>query len=228
MSGVPADRANWNARRTSGAALADLRLYLVTDRNLTQGRNLLEVVDAAIAGGVTAVQLREKELPGRQFTELALAFRRLTRERGALFLVNDRVDIALAVDADGAHVGQDDIPAAMARRLLGPDRVLGVSARTPEQARAAEADGADYIGAGAVFATSTKIDAESIGLGGLVAIARAVHIPVVAIGGINNANAAAVLETGVDGLAVVSAIVAARDVAAAATALRRTVDSVRH
>lgn len=206
----------------------DPSLYVVTDRPLARGRPLEAVVRAAIAGGATAVQLREKEASTRTFLELAQALRALTREAGVTFIVNDRIDVALAVDADGVHVGQDDMPAALARRLIGPDRILGVTAANEEQARRAQDDGADYIGCSAVFATATKRDAGvPLGLEGLRRLARAVRIPVVAIGGINAANAAGVMGCGVAGIAVVSAVVAAEDVEAAARELRRIVDGER-
>jgi thiamine-phosphate pyrophosphorylase len=209
-------------------AVADrsLRVYVVTDRRLQAGRSEVEVVAAAIAGGATAVQLRGKELTGRELVEVGRALRELTRRAGVLFLVNDRVDVALAVDADGAHVGQDDLPAAVARRLLGPGRILGVSAATPEEARAAEAAGADYLGVGSVFATATKADAGApIGPAGLRAVVGATRLPVVAIGGITADNAVDVMAAGAAGVAVISAVVGAEDVTAAARRLAASVEA---
>ncbi|MCL4426155.1 MAG: thiamine phosphate synthase [Firmicutes bacterium] len=198
-----------------------LRLYLVTDRRLSQGRGEEEVVTAALAGGVTAVQLRGKEMTTRQLVAVGERLREITRRVGALFLVNDRLDVALAVEADGVHLGQDDLPLDRVRRLAGRRFLIGISAENPREAQEAEAGGADYIGAGAVFPTGTKADAgHPIGLEGLAAIVASVKIPVVAIGGINAANAATVLKTGAAGIAVVSAIVAAPDVTAAAAELR--------
>lgn len=206
----------------------DLTLYVVTDRGLARGRPLTEVVAQAIAGGATAVQLREKAASTREMVELALALRRVTREAGVALIIDDRVDVALAVDADGVHVGQDDMPAALARRLIGPERILGVTAGTEEEARRAEADGADYLGCTAVFPTATKPDhREPLGLEGLERLVRAVRIPVVAIGGIHAANAADVVARGAAGVAVVSAVMAADDVRAAARQLREAVERAR-
>lgn len=205
----------------------DLSVYVVTDRDLARGRPLDSVVAAAIAGGATAIQLREKKATTRDFVELAWVLRRLTQEAGVLLIVNDRIDVALAVDADGVHVGQDDMPARLARQLIGPERILGVTAGTEEEARRAQEDGADYLGCTAVFPTATKPDhREPLGLDGLQRLARAVSIPVVAIGGIHAGNAADVLARGAAGIAVVSAVMAADDVEAATRQLRRIVDEV--
>lgn len=205
----------------------DWTLYVITDAKLSRGRSHLEVIRAAIAGGATVVQYREKEGTTRQLIEEARALRELTRQAGVPLIVNDRVDIALAVDADGVHVGQDDMPAPLARKLMA-GKIVGVSATNPEEAWQAERDGADYIGAGPIFATPTKPDAAPpIGLEGLAEICRRVSIPVVAIGGINEENAAAVIKAGADGVAVVSAIVAAPDVEAAARRLREVVEAAR-
>ncbi len=203
-------------------------LYVITDAKLSRGRSHLEVIRAAIAGGATVVQYREKERTTRQMVEEARALRDLARRAGIPFIVNDRVDIALAVDADGVHVGQDDMPAPLARKLMGPGKIVGVSVDNLEQALRAEQDGADYVGAGPIFATPTKPDAAPpIGLEGLAEICRRVSIPVVAIGGINAENAAAVIEAGADGVAVVSAVVAAEDVEAASRRLREVVEAAR-
>jgi thiamine-phosphate pyrophosphorylase len=196
-------------------------LYLVTDAGLSRGRPNAEVAEAAIRGGVTVVQYREKSASTRRMLEEARELRQICRAAGVPFIVNDRVDIALAVDADGVHVGQDDMPASLARRLIGKARILGVSAGNVEEARRAAADGADYIGASPVFATATKPDAPpAMGVEGLRKMAGAVSIPVVAIGGMNVENAASILAAGAAGLAVVSAIVGADDVEAAAKAIR--------
>ena len=206
----------------------DLSVYVVTDRELARGRSLESVVAAAIAGGATAIQLREKKATTREFVELAQALRGMTQEAGVALIVNDRIDVALAVDADGVHVGQDDMPARLARQLIGPERILGVTAGTEEEARRAQQDGADYLGCTAVFPTSTKPDhREPLGLDGLERLARAVSIPVVAIGGIHAGNAADVLARGAAGIAVVSAVMAADDPEAATRQLRRIVDQVR-
>jgi thiamine-phosphate pyrophosphorylase len=203
-------------------------VYLVTDAGLSRGRPARLVVEAALGGGVTVVQYREKSAGTRAMVEEARVLRELCRSAGVPFIVNDRVDVALAVDADGVHVGQDDMPAGLARRLIGRGKILGVSAGTPEEARRAEADGADYIGASPIFDTPTKTDAPpAMGVEGLRRLAAAVGVPVVAIGGVNAGNAASMIAAGASGVAVVSAIVAAEDVEAAARELRGVVDEAR-
>jgi len=195
----------------------DYTLYLVTDAGLSRGRTHVEIVEAAVRGGVTVVQYREKSAPTRQMVEEARQLRELCRAAGVPFIVNDRIDVALAVDADGVHVGQDDMLASLARALIGKGKILGVSAGNEEEARKATADGADYIGASPIFATPTKPDAPApMGIEGLRRLARAVSIPVVAIGGMTAENAATVIHAGAAGVAVVSAIVGAEDVEAAA------------
>ncbi|MCR4398696.1 MAG: thiamine phosphate synthase [Firmicutes bacterium] len=207
-----------------------LRLYVVTDRELSRGRTEEEVVLAAIDGGATAVQLRAKHAGGLEMYRLAVRLRDITSERGVLFIVNDRLDIALAAGADGVHLGQEDLPAVPALKvsraavkgglLPGGRFVVGISAENLEQALAAERDGADYIGASPVWATPTKPDAgPPMGLSGLREICSRVNIPVVAIGGVNHKTAADVLEAGAAGLAVVSAVVSAPDVREAARSL---------
>jgi thiamine-phosphate pyrophosphorylase len=186
-----------------------LQMYVVTDERPC-GEELLPIIRSAIEGGATAVQLRRKQELGRKFVELGRAIRELTRECGVLFFVNDRVDVALLVDADGVHVGQEDISCRDARRILG-DRIIGVSAETVEEAITAEREGADYLGVGAVFPTRSKPDAGYTGIDGLREIVRAVRIPVVAIGGIDADNAAETMRTGAAGIAVVSAVMSAAD-----------------
>ncbi len=194
-----------------------LRLYVVTDERRDAG-SLESVLAEAIAGGATAVQLRRKGELGRGFVEMGRAVKRITAEAGVLFIVNDRVDVALLVDADGVHVGQDDIDCRDARRLLR-HRIIGVSAATVQEALAAERAGADYLGVGAVFSTRSKPDADASSLHELSQIAKAVKIPVVGIGGIDQENAAAVLAAGADGVAVVSAVMSAANPRAASQAL---------
>lgn len=206
----------------------DYSLYVITDTNVSRGRSHREIIAAAIPGGATMVQYREKNASTRQMVDEAFVLRDLCREHGVPFIVNDRVDVALAVDADGVHVGQDDMPASLARRLVGPEKILGVSVENVEQARAAIDAGANYLGAGAVFATSTKSDAgEPLGLDGFAKIARVSTVPVVGIAGINMSNAASVIRAGAAGIAVVSAVVGAEDVQAAARELRTVVDQAR-
>ena len=202
-------------------------LYVVTDRALSGGRPLVEVIRRTLAGGAKIVQLREKNLSTREMLQLAAALKELTREYGARFIVNDRLDVALAVDADGVHLGQEDMPARIARRLLGPEKVLGVSVSSVEEALRAVEDGADYLGAGAVFPTATKEEARAIGLEGLRAIASAVGIPVVAIGGIDRTRVAEVIAAGADGVAVVSAVMAAADPCEAARKILAAVEKAR-
>ena len=204
----------------------DYALYLVTDRALSRGRATAEIVRAAVAGGVTCVQLREKHCGTREFLEEARALRVVSRALGIPLIVNDRVDVALAVGADGVHLGQQDMPLADARRLGPPGWIIGVSAESPADAIRAEQEGADYVGVSPVFATPTKADAAPpLGLEGLRNIRAAVHIPLVAIGGIHAGNARAAIRAGADGLAVVSAIVSADSPRAAAAILRREIDA---
>ncbi|OPG16058.1 thiamine phosphate synthase [Ferroacidibacillus organovorans] len=195
--------------RSDGALREALRLYLVTDET-SEEKVLLHTLREAIRGGVGTVQLRRKNARGRDFVTLGHAVRALTREAGVRFIVNDRVDVAQLVEADGVHIGQEDLPCDAVRKLL-PNMLIGVSAATLDEALRAEAQGADYLGVGAVYRTSTKSDARSTGLAGLEAIARAVSIPIVGIGGITPANAAAVFASGAAGVAVVSAIMHAPD-----------------
>lgn len=202
----------------------DLRVYVITDRSF-RGRSHEEVAHAALAGGATFLQLRDKHATARQLVAWARRLRELACAVGVPLVVNDRVDVALAAEADGAHVGEEDLPVADARRLLGPQRVVGASAGTVEEAVRAERDGADYLGVGPVFPTATKPDAgEAIGLEGLRRIVRAVRIPVVAIGGITADNAADVIHAGAAGVAVISAVAGAEDMVEATRRLRRCVD----
>lgn len=187
----------------------DLRLYAVTDRSYLKGITLIEAVEKAIKGGATVVQLREKQIDSRGFYELALKVKEITTRYNVPLIINDRVDIALAVDADGVHVGQEDLPADIVRRIIGPKKLLGVSAKTIEEAVKAQRDGADYIGAGAVYPTPTKPESDAIGTEGVKMIKDAVDIPVIAIGGITRENVYELIsDTGIDGVAVVSAIFA--------------------
>ena len=206
----------------------DYSLYLVTDAALSRERSPRAVVEAAIRGGVTVVQYREKNASTRQMIAEAHELLELCRQYSVPFIVNDRVDVALAVDADGVHVGQDDMPASTVRRLIGPTKILGVSVENVAQARAAMADGADYVGASPIFATPTKPDApQAMGIAGLRELACVCTLPIVAIGGMNASNAAEVLRAGVAGIAVVSAIVSADDVERAARELKQIVDTVK-
>jgi len=185
----------------------DYSLYLVTDRELCRGE-FLESIESAIKGGVSVVQLREKDASSAEFYKMALELRKLTCHYGVPFIINDRLDIALAVDADGLHIGQSDMPLEVARRLLGSEKIIGVSASCVEEAKLALEGGAAYLGVGAVFPTGTKGDADSVSIDELRRIKGSVDIPVVAIGGINEINAHIPMSAGIDGISVVSAIVA--------------------
>lgn len=197
----------------------DYTLYLCTDRGLMTADTVEESVRLAVAGGCGVVQLREKEMSSAEFYRLAVNTKKITDEAGAALIINDRVDIALAADADGVHVGQSDLPATVVRRLIGPDKLLGVSVATLEQAKQAAADGADYLGVGAMYATQTKTDADIVTMEELRRIRAAVNIPIVVIGGINKNTLGNFKGMGIDGLAVVSAVVAQADITAAAKEL---------
>jgi thiamine-phosphate pyrophosphorylase len=208
--------------------MIDWSVYVITNRKAAGGRPLTEVVQAAVAGGATIVQLREKTATTREMIELGWALHEITQAAGIRLIVNDRVDVALAIAAEGVHVGQDDMPAPLVRRLIGLDRILGVSAGTVAEARQAEADGADYIGVGDVFGTPSKPDAGvPIGVEGLAEIAGAVSIPVVGIGGITAENAAQVIRAGAAGVAVISAVIGAEDPEAATRRLWEAIGAAR-
>jgi len=204
----------------------DWRLYLVTDRGLARGRSIAWVAEAAVRGGVTAVQWREKSCPTSDFIELGRELKSLLAPLQVPLIVNDRVDIALEIGADGVHIGQHDMDPARARSLMGPGAIIGLSIETVEQARAAASLDVDYLGVGPVFATATKMDAASpLGLAGLVRIRAISRHPIVAIGGIGLENARQAIDAGADGVAVVSAICAADDPERAARELRRAIDA---
>jgi len=209
--------------------MVDWDVYLVTQASLSAGRTTDDIVGDAIDGGVGVVQLREKDRTARERYELGRDLRELTREAGVTFVVNDRVDLAQALDADGVHLGDDDLPVSVARDLLGDDALIGRSVSTVEDAEAAEAAGADYLGVGAVFPTGSKDDIDdeeyAVGTDRVAAIAEAVDIPFVGIGGITAENAAEVVQAGADGVAVITAITRADDPEAATAALA---DAVEH
>ena len=207
----------------------DYSLYLVTDRGLSHGRTTLDIVTAAVSGGVTCVQLREKLASTREFIEEALTIRDYLHSVHIPLIVNDRLDVALAVGAEGVHLGRADMPPAMARAVAGNSRItIGVSVESVADALAAESNGADYLGVSPIFATPTKTDtAPALGRGGLQAIRQAVGLPLIAIGGLNSGNAADIIRCGADGVAVVSAIVSAADPAAAARRLKSVILEAR-
>ena len=207
-------------------AKENLLLYAVTDRHWLDGRTLKEVVLESLEGGVTMLQLREKHLDEAHFLEEAKELQTLCRSWHVPFLINDNVEIALKMNADGVHVGQSDMEAGAVREKLGPDKILGVSARTVEQALLAQERGADYLGVGAVFATGSKADAAELPHETLKAICEAVSIPVVAIGGITAENISQLKGTGICGVAVISAIYAQNNIKEAAEELKEAVDKI--
>jgi thiamine-phosphate pyrophosphorylase len=193
-----------------------LKLYIILDRRVGAPRSLEDQARAALEGGATIIQLRDKDMSGRELYEDARKIAPLCKRAGSAFIVNDRLDIALASGADGVHLGAKDIPVSAARSLVPEGFLIGASAHSIEEGRLAEAEGADYVGIGAVFATGTKDGAIVIGLDGVRAVRSILSIPSVAIGGISEDNAGEVMATGVDGVALASAVVGKRDIAAAA------------
>ncbi len=205
-----------------------LSLYIITCEDPGMGYGHLDVARAALDGGADVLQLRDKNMGGRDLHRLAVGIRELVDESkgSCLFFVNDRVDVAVAARADGVHLGQEDMPASGARSLLEEDMIMGISATTVEEAERALADGADYLGVGPVFPTPTKRDAVApIGIEGLMRIREAVDLPIVAIGGIDAHNAERVFRAGADGIAVISAVTAEKDMLEAVRCLRSVVDS---
>lgn len=188
------------------------KMYLISDRDILQGRDLLVSLEEAILAGVSVIQLREKDSTSLEFYEMAIRVKELTEKYDIPLIINDRLDIALAVDADGVHIGQTDFPARVARELLGQDKILGVSAANIEEAEQAVKDGADYIGVGALFPTKTKSNTRCVTLEELANIKKKMVIPVVAIGGINRENIHLLKKTNIDGCAVVSAILGEKDI----------------
>lgn len=203
-----------------------MRLYAVTDRSWLRGQTLLEQVEQALTGGTTLVQLREKELDEETFLREAVELAKLCHRYGVPLLINDNVEIARRSGADGVHVGQDDMDAASVRSILGSDMIVGVTAKTVLQAIRAQEAGADYLGSGAVFGSSTKLNAKPMTRELLKSICNAVSIPVVAIGGINRNNILDLADTDIDGVAVVSGIFAAADIEAECRYLRSIVKQI--
>ena len=203
-----------------------LLLYAVTDRHWLGDRTLYDVVRESLDGGVTFLQLREKDLDDENFYREAVELQKMAREYGVPFVVNDNVDIAVRMDADGVHVGQSDMEAGDVRALIGPDKILGVSAQTVEQAVLAEKRGADYLGVGAVFPTGSKDDAVEVSFETLKAICEAVSIPVVAIGGITVDNTHELAGSGICGIAVISAIYGQKDIYEATVSLKKATEEM--
>ena len=189
-----------------------LKLYLVTDSDILKGRDFYKVIEDSMKAGVTMVQLREKDADGKEFLEKAMKLRELTRKYNVSFIINDRVDIAMLCDADGIHVGQSDIDAVSVRKLIGEDKIIGVSARSVEEAKKAKEDGANYLGIGAMFSTSTKLDAKDVSFDTLNNIINEVDLPFVLIGGINLDNVCQLKQFNPDGYALVSGILAVDDI----------------
>ncbi len=200
-------------------AKIDYTLYLVTDRDVLKGRDLCNSIEQAILGGTTLIQLREKNVSSLDFFSIASSVKAVTDKYNVPLIINDRLDIALAIDAAGVHLGQSDLPCTIARHILGSHKILGISAATLEEALEAQEAGADYIGVGAVFPTDTKLDARSVTIAALKNIKDSLSIPVVAIGGINENNFMQLKPAGIDGIAVVSAILGKENIMEAAKKL---------
>ena len=198
-------------------------IYLVTDHNCLQGRDFLGCIENALQGGVTLVQLREKNVDGGIFLQRAVAVKNLCDKYNVPLLINDRIDVALACKAAGVHLGQDDIPPSAARAILGPDAIIGVSAHSCEEALAAEKDGADYLGVGAVFPTNSKDDASEVGLNMLKEIRQISKLPIVGIGGINAQNYGQVRAAGAQGAAIISGILAAENIEDEVSKIKMTI-----
>ena len=203
-----------------------VRLYGITDRHYHAGMSLAEAAEEAIIGGVSILQLREKDLPEDELRKAVIGVRDVCRRYGVPLILDDNVELAAELGCDGVHVGQKDMPAAEARRILGPDKILGVTAKTVEQAKAAEAAGADYLGSGAMFATNTKLDALPMSPETLFSITQSVSIPVAAIGGLDISNIGILRGTGVAGAAVCGGIFNTPDIQAAARALREALSEM--
>ena len=201
----------------------DYSLYLCTDSTLMSCKTVEESVEKAVIGGCTVVQLREKNCSSREFYELALRVKKITDSYKIPLIINDRLDICLAADADGVHLGQQDLPCAEARKILGKDKIIGVSAALPEEAAAAEAAGADYLGVGAVFPTSTKTNTRPVTADTIRAIRAAVSIPFVVIGGVNQSNISSLYGLGINGAAVISAVISQPDITEAARRMKAAV-----
>ncbi|MCP4682349.1 MAG: thiamine phosphate synthase [Desulfobacterales bacterium] len=206
----------------------DYSLYLVTDRGLSMGRTTLEIVEAAVHGGVTCVQLREKDCSTREFVNQALLIKDFLKLKKVPLIINDCLDVALAIGADGIHLGQSDMPFSLAKNIVGDTLVIGISAESLSDAIQAEKEGADYIGVSPIYKTPTKTDtAPPLGLKGIEEIRAVVDIPIVGIGGLNETNAREVIKSGADGVAVVSAIVSADDPETASRTLRKIIDKAK-
>ena len=205
-------------------------LYLITEQKISQGRTSLEIAKKAVAGGVDAVQLRDKSLSLRERYSLGLKLREFTAARGVKLIINDRVDLALALDADGVHLGQDDLPLKEARAILGPDKIIGITATELKAAKKAEKEGADYLGVGSVFKSNSKKVAAfkaGIGIEGIKRLRKAISLPITAIGGIKESNAFEVVKAGADSIAVISALSRAEDIEKTAQNLKHLIEQAK-
>ena len=208
--------------------MLDLTLYVITDRSLSLGRPNIEVVNKALEGGARVIQLREKGVSDKEFYHEGLKIRPVIRSYGRIFLINDRVDIAQALDADGVHLGQDDLPLPVVRKMLGKSKVIGMSVRSVEEAKRAAREGADYLAVSGVFPTETKKDVgATLGVEGVKRIREAVDLPLVGIGGIKSQNAAEVIQAGADGVAVVTAVTMAPDIIGTCRELLEVIQQAR-
>lgn len=205
----------------------DYSVYLVTDRDLMSTETLEEAVEQAIKGGCTLIQLREKNCSSLDFYNTTVNVKKITDKYNVPLLINDRLDIALAVDADGVHVGQSDLPCSIVRKIIGEDKIIGVSAGNLKDALKAQEDGADYIGVGAMYATGTKKDADPTSMEELKKIRENVSIPIVVIGGINKDRVKDFDGIGIDGLAIVSAIIAKKDICKAASEIKDMFENIK-
>jgi len=203
-------------------------LYVITDQRISSGKSHLEVAEAALAGGATVIQFRDKEMKDSEAIEVCRKIYEITRKKRIPFMVNDRVEVAKIVQADGVHLGQEDQSLDVARKILSKEQIIGISVETVEQAIKAEEEGADYLGVGPIFPTATKLDAgRELGVARLKEIKKAVNIPIVAIGGINEDNLEEVLKAGADGIAVISAVVSAPDITQACRNLKNKIEYIK-
>ena len=203
-------------------------LYIITDQRISHGKSHLEVAEAALAGGATVIQFRDKEMKDSEAVVACREIYKLTKKKGVSFIVNDRVEVAKAVDADGVHLGQEDMSFSSARKILGKEKIIGISVDTVEQALKAVKGGTDYLGIGPIYPTATKSDAgKALGTARLKEIRESVNIPIVAIGGINENNLEEVLRAGADGIAVISAVVSAPDITEACRKLKTRIEYIK-
>ncbi|MBU4310347.1 thiamine phosphate synthase [bacterium] len=206
----------------------DLSLYVIIDRSMMRGRSPIQIAREAIAGGATALQLRAKDLESRDLCHLASSLKKVAKKKKALFIVNDRIDIAQAVDADGVHLGQEDLPIKIARKLLGRNKIIGATVRNLSQALKAQREGADYVSLGPIFSTKTKKDLPPPrGLKTIAQIKEKIRLPLIAIGGINRDNVASVIRAGADGVAAASAVVGAKNIRKTTGELLRQIKEVK-